>query len=324
MRSLIRKTGYIILAILIHYIWMNNGPFLAQSRAAEKQPLKIALLPILDVLPYYVADTKGYFKKMDLNVKAIPVGSALERDQLMQAGEIDGMLNEMITTANFNRETIRVKIVIAARKAYPDTPLFRILSSPGSQIDAPKELAKKPIGVSRNTIIDYITERLLSEEGVVRDDIKTRSIPVIPERYQLLVQGQIQAATLPDPLAQSAMMAGAGLVMDDSKYPHFSMSVLTFGIEPLDDRSHDIRLFLSAWNQAVIDINKDPEAYRDLVLKHIRVPKNVQNTFNIPIYPQGEIPTPSQWEDIMDWMISRGLLSHPLPYEGSITSNFLP
>jgi hypothetical protein len=32
-----------------------------------------------------------------------------------------------------------------------------------------------------------------------------QSLPVIAERHQLLLQGQIKAATLPEPLANSAM-----------------------------------------------------------------------------------------------------------------------
>ena len=44
---------------------------------------------------------KSYFVNLGIDVKAVPVASGLERDQLMQSGAIDGMLNEMITTANF-------------------------------------------------------------------------------------------------------------------------------------------------------------------------------------------------------------------------------
>ena len=76
------------------------------TRAIESRPLEIALLPILDALPFYVAEKNGYFRENQVAVRAIPVGSGLERDQLMQAGEIDGMLNEMISAANFNRDKI--------------------------------------------------------------------------------------------------------------------------------------------------------------------------------------------------------------------------
>ena len=74
----------------------------AQEDSAKKS-LKVALLPILDTFPFYVAEAQGYFDRYGVTVEAVPVGSGLERDQLMQSCAIDGMLNEMITTANFNQ-----------------------------------------------------------------------------------------------------------------------------------------------------------------------------------------------------------------------------
>jgi len=294
------------------------------AAAADTRPLKIALLPILDSFPFYVAASKGYFEKYGVAVKAVPVGSGLERDQLMQSGEIDGMLNEMISAANFNRNADTVKIVAAARRAYPDYPLFRILSAPGSGIKTPTDLAGVPIGVSKNTIIEYVTDRLLTAAGVAPGNIRKRSVPIIPERYQLLLQGQIKAGTLPDPLAKSAMTAGAGLVIDDSAFPQYSISVLTFRLQTLADDPRAVRRFLQAWDQAAADINSNPEAYRELLLKKIRVPKNVQKSYRIPAYPRGLIPDTAQWADVMDWMVSRKLLAQPLPYENSITDKYLP
>ena len=310
--------GFIIIAILV-------GGLLTQrpALASETRPLKIALLPILDSFPFYVAEAKGYFEEQGVKVKAVPVASGLERDQLMQSGEIDGMLNEMISSANFNREQIQVKIVSAARQAYPDYPLFRVLSAPESHIDTPAKLAGATIGISKNTIIEYVTDRLLTAEKIPAAQIQKQSIPVIPERYQLLMQNQIKAATLPDPLAKSAIQAGATLVVDDAKYPRYSMSVLTLNAQTLAKRPGDVRGFLKAWDQAAADINASPEAHRDLLLKKIRVPKNVQQTYKIPTYPRKKVPSPEQWTDVMDWMISKGLLKQPLPYEDCVTDDFL-
>jgi NitT/TauT family transport system substrate-binding protein len=94
--------------------------------------LGLLFYPILDAFPYHVAEANGYFNDSGVEIKVVPVASGLERDQLMQAGAIDGMLNEMITTANFNRDRVQIKTVIAARKAYPNYPLFRLLPAPGS------------------------------------------------------------------------------------------------------------------------------------------------------------------------------------------------
>ena len=89
------------LIILISIAGFHSEIGAQQGKKAET--LKVALLPILDAFPFYVAESEGYFVDYGVDIKAVPVASGLERDQLMQSGAIDGMLNEMITTANFNR-----------------------------------------------------------------------------------------------------------------------------------------------------------------------------------------------------------------------------
>jgi NitT/TauT family transport system substrate-binding protein len=318
----IRKWIFIGFATLAACAVATKIPYAQQSQSPAA--LKIALLPIVDVFPYYVAEAMGYFDQYGANVRAVPVASGLERDQLMQSGEIDGMLNELISTANFNRERIQVKTVLAARKAYPHYPLFRVLSSPGTKLGSPSDVKGIAIGIAKNTIIEYVTDRLLAAEGADPQKILKTSIPIIPERYQLLLQGQIKAATLPDPLAKSAITAGAGIVVNDSKHPQFSVSVLTFSINALQKKAAALRRFLKAWDRAAADINADAEAFRPLLLQKIRVPKNVRDTYEIPPYPRREVPDANQWSDVMNWMIDKKLLNSALPYEDSISTKFLP
>jgi NitT/TauT family transport system substrate-binding protein len=292
--------------------------------AQTDHSLKVALLPILDTFPFYVAQACGYFDRYAVTVTPIPVSSGLERDQLMQSGAIDGMLNEMATSANFNRDQTQVRIVATARKAYPHYPLFRILSAPGSGLSSPADLRGVPIGISKNTIIEYVTDRLLAAGGLSPDQIAKKSVPAIPERYQLLLQGQLKAATLPDPLAKSALEAGAGSVIDDATHPLYGISVLSFNMEALKTKADAVRQFLKAWNQAAQDINADPESYRSLLLQKIRVPKNIQQTYRIPPFPLREVPSAEPWADVMNWMVSKGLLKAPISYKDSITADYLP
>ena len=298
-------------------------PTHALSAKAGTQ-LKVALLPILDVFPFYVAQKEGYFEEAGIDVKAVPVTSGLERDQLMQSGAIDGMLTEMTTTASFNRLRHLVQIVRVARVAYPKYPLFRLLSAPGSGLNAPRALSGVPIAVSKNTIIEYVTDRLLAAYGLKQKEIIKQSVPIIPERYHLLMQGQIKAAMLPDPLAKSALESGAGLVADDSTHTRLSVSVLSFSVDTLAAKGDIVRRFLKAWDRAASRINEDPDAYRTLLLKRIRVPKNIQKTYVIPPYPRNEVPDEDQWKDVIDWMIQKGLLKTNLPYRASVTKAFLP
>lgn len=319
------RYGQKSLHLLVCCLILACIPFASILHAADKTrltPLKVALLPILDSLPFYVAEQKGYFSREGLAVRPIQANSAVERDQLMQADAVDGMLTDIMSVACFNRESSRVKIVRDARKAYPEYPLFRILAAPGTIVKSPAGLAGMSIGISTNTVIEYVTDRLLSREGVSPDRVKKESIPVIPERFQLLLQGKLTAATLPEPMARSAMEEGAVAVMDDSRYPFYSVSVLCFGAQALKKKPESLRAFIRAWDRAAADINAKPEAYRSLLIQKIRLPKNIEATYAVPRYPRNEVPNRAQWDDVMQWMVHKGLLKKPLPYAGSITTEF--
>ena len=285
--------------------------------------LRIALLPIIDSFPYHVAQAEQLFTKAGITVTGLAVSSAVNRDQLMQSGEIDGMLNELMTTANFNRHESRVKIVSVIRVADKTHPLFRILGAPGSTLQHATDLAGVPIGISRNTIIEYVTDRLLQQAGIPENAIRKQSVPSIPERYQLLLQGRLQAATLPDPLAQSAMASGAILLIDDRAIAGRSLSVLSFTNQALQEKRPIIKRFLEAWNLAVQHVNTNPEAYRKLLMEKIRIPPNVQANYQIPPFAYRQLPDQNQWQDVMTWMVARGLLDHAIDFNTSVAIDLL-
>src|SRR5512140_212615 len=142
----------------------------APAVAPEDPTLKIAVLPILDALPRYVAEAQGYFKDAGINVQFVPVASAAERDQLMQAGQADGMINDLISTVLYNKDTQKIAIVRFARVASTDQPQYSIVASKDSGITKPEDLKGVEIGISEGTVIAYTTDRLLQHAGLTQDD----------------------------------------------------------------------------------------------------------------------------------------------------------
>jgi NitT/TauT family transport system substrate-binding protein len=285
----------------------------------------MALIPVLDVLPFYVAQEKGYFEAEGLEVELLPIKSAQERDALLQAGEADGALTDLQGVAVFNREESQLKVVAKARKAYPEAPLFRIVAGPGVEVNGPDDMAGVPVGISQNTVIEYLTERLLETWGLPLDQLAIEEVSAIPVRFELLMEGQLPAATLPDPLASAAIAAGGSLVVDDSQFDQvrpFAQSVLAFNTTAIERKPDTIRAFLRAWNKAVADINADPNAFRRVLIENTRVPPNVQDTYNIPPFPSGEITSQAEWQDVVEWALEKELLDEPVPYERAIDPTF--
>lgn len=319
---MIRKHNLVLVLTIVAMLSLSLAACVP-GKKTEDTNLKMGLLPILDILPFYVADQEGYFEAEGISVEFVPVKSAQERDALMQAGEIDGMLNDLISTGLFNRDKAQIKIVATARRAYPESPQFRVLAAPDSGITSVQDLAGVSVGISQNTVIEYITDRLLEAEGLSPDQIQYLEVSAIPVRFEQLMAGQIQAVTLPDPLGQGAMAAGAILVIDDSQYTQYSQSVLSFSTGAIESKPNTIQKFLKAWNRAVQDLNSNPGKFADLLVEKGRVPESIQGSYKMPPFPEGEVPSQAEWQDVVDWLLDKGLIDHSLAYEDSISTDFV-
>ncbi|MBN1991290.1 MAG: ABC transporter substrate-binding protein [Anaerolineae bacterium] len=307
---------FLLLALLLPACNLGGQP-------AEDTTLKVGLLPILDVLPFYVAQDKGYFEGEGINVELVPVKSAQEQSALIQANEIDGAMTDLQNVALFNRETPQLKIISLARRAYPEYPHFRIVAARGFEVNGPADLAGVPIGISQNTIIEYLADRLLAEYGLPAKQMAIEEVSAIPVRFEMLMEGQLKAALLPEPMGEAALAGGATLIVDDTQFPQYSQSILAFTTDSLAKQPNTVKAFLRAWNKAVADINQDPNAYRDVLIENTRVPPSIQGTFNVPKYPKGEITTEAEWNDVIGWMQEKGLVDGPVPYEDSVDKSFL-
>jgi NitT/TauT family transport system substrate-binding protein len=271
-----------------------------------------------------VAAQNGYFDQAGVEVELVPVKSGQERDTLMQTGQTDGMLTDLISPVLFNQESENLKAVRVARQAYPDLPLFYLLAAPGSDISSPADLAGQKIGIAKNTVIEYLTDRMLEQAGLAPDQIVVEEVSAIPVRFELLMNGQLPAATLPDPLASGAIAAGAVNVIDDTTVPDLSQSILAFSTEALETKPDAVRRFLQAWEMAVAELNNNPDAYRDLLIEKGRVPESIQGTFGMPPFPEAGVPSEAQLADVVAFLIAKGTVENEVPYEWMVDDSFLP
>jgi NitT/TauT family transport system substrate-binding protein len=290
----------------------------------EDNKLKISLIPVLDTIPILVAQQNGYFKEQGIEVEAVPVKSPQEQNALVQAGQVDGMLTDLVVVGIFNKQTPQVKAVYTSRRPFPDAPLFRILASPKANISGPADVKGVPIGISQNTVIEYLTSRLLEGAGLKPEEIKVEEVNAIPVRFEQLLNGNLKAATLPDPLAQGAIAAGAKLVADDTKRPELSQSVLAFRTEALNNKPNTVKKFLVAWEKAVKELNAHPEKYQALMIEQGRVPKSIENSYKMPPFPEKGVPSESEVADVLTWMKAEGLVARDVPYQDMVDKTYLP
>lgn len=332
------KPKVISLILLISIVLVACAPAVPAEEASETESssevdveadenlgtLKIAVLPIIDTLPMYVAEAEGLFAKHGVSVELVPVASAPERDQLLAAGQVDGTINETLAVMLFNKDAIQMQAVRYALRPVEGYGHFFILASDKSGITDAQGLKGVEIGVSQGTVIEYVTERLLQAEGLTADEIKTIAVPKIPDRMALLGSGELAAGVLPDPLASLAISQGAISVLDDSKHPEYGFSIYAFRKESIDSNPEAIQVFLAAIEEASGLINQDATKYTALLSDKGLVPPPLLETFKVPPFPTGAVPTEEEWNDGLAWLKEKGILTADVSYADSVNDALLP
>jgi NitT/TauT family transport system substrate-binding protein len=308
-------------AVLLVFASLASG--CTSKFAVDKISVRIAMLPILDTIPLYLAQDAGYFAAEGVSVEFIPVGSAAERDQVMAAGRADGMINDLVSVVLYNRQGITVQVVRFMRIASQNVPLYRVVASPKAGIKTVADLAGVPIGISQGSIIDYVTDRLLQFGGLAPDQIKTIAVPKIPERMALLSSGELKAATLPEPFATLAIQNGAVVIADDTAHPELGNSVISFRKTFLDQHPTAVQGFLRAVEKAIQDINASPEKGRPILSKYNLVPTDLAASYPVPAFPVSSLPTQAQFDAVAQWAMQKRLVDQIVPYSGSVVNNFL-
>ncbi len=290
---------------------------------ASQTTLRIAVLPILDTLPLYVASSEGYFAEQGLTVELVPVASAAERDQLLQAGQVDGIITDLVALALYNRATTRVVAVRFAMVPTEEFAQFRVVAATQSGLTTVADLHDIPIGISEGTIIEYVTVRMLEGEGLDTDRITTLAVPKISERMALLNAGELSAATLPEPLASLAVQQGAVVLVDDTRYPMLSCSLFAFRKDVIDQQSKTVRAFLNAVDQASREINADKTCWDQVLADKHLIPPPLMGTYQLPDYPGNTVPTQGQFADVAAWLQATGRITHRPAYDEVVIGTFL-
>ena len=296
---------------------------LAAIPVSAAEPLKLGLLQIEDSAPFHVAEQERLYAREGLEVELVPFLSAIERDSALAAGAIDGAIDDPIGAILFDQGRGRLKITALCLGDRPAEGVFAILASPKSGLATAADLKGVEIAVSSSTIIEYVTDRMLEQQGFAPGEVKKIEVAKMPIRMQMLLSDSVKAATLPEPLASIAVGKGARvLVTDAAGDESLSQTVIVFRPEVLTTRRAEVAAFFRAYAGAVAAINAAPEKYRALVVETGRIPSDLAKAYPIPRYPSPAPFRPALYTPIMNWLAAKELTA-PIPYDKMVATDFM-
>jgi len=305
----------IILVVLL-LLGCAGKPTEKAVESAKNVTIKFGILPIEDALPVVVAEKEGLFKKHGVNVKIVKFNSALERDSALIAKEVDAVITDPLAIILLRSKGYDVRIVSLCLGKTPQEGVFAILAAPNSSINSIEDLNGKKIAISSNTIIEFVTDMLLSRYNVSYEKVEVKKIPL---RLRMLLDNEIDAATLPEPLASYAVSKGAKLIISDAMVNEsLTQTVIAFRGEFIRKHEDAVKKFLEAYAEAVEMINNDPQKYRSLFVEIARVPKDIADSYPMPKYPKPEKFPKKFYERYLNWALRKGLIEREIPYSEAV------
>ena len=272
-----------------------------QGKDTKLSKLTIGLMPDTDSIPFIIAAERGYFAEEGVEVELVPFKSAMERDSALQSGNLDGAVSDLLAVIFARSGGFSMHAV-----SYTDGN-YNLVAGGNAGISAAADLRGKDIAISRNTIIEYVTDEILSVNGMKEQDVSKVVIPQIPVRLEMLQSGNLAAAVLPEPMASVAVASGSRYVTGSGDLG-INPGVIVFTDSSINEKAQSIRAMYRAYNKAVKYLNDTPRAeYIDLVMEKSGFPASARDALELKPYRSPGLPAEKDVEEAVHWVKSKDL-----------------
>lgn len=289
----------------------------AAPKSGQLQNITIGLMPDVDSIPFIIAQEKGFFKEEGLTVTLKPFKSAVDRDSALQSGNLDGAISDMLAEAFAKEGGFNTVITSLTSGSY------KLVINKDEKITSIKELKGKDLALSKNTIIEYVTDKVMAEGGLAPEDIHKVVIPQIPARLEMLQNAKVAAATLPEPMASIAVRNG-GKILNSSDQLGINPGVLIFTTKAVNEKEKELQAMYRAYNKAIQYLSREPvENYIDLLIEKGGFPESVKGALVLPQYKKAAVPKTKDVEDCMAWLQARALIQKAYPYQEVVDDRFV-
>jgi len=276
----------------------------------EKAKLTVAVLPIPDVAPLYIAISKGFFKAEGLTVTPQIVQSSSFGMEAMQAGTMDAtLMNYIAMFSSEEKNPGQYKLVADCFQAVPDS--FDIVVNADSPIQTVQDLKGKTISVaSLNSISTLAVDTTLKANGL---DAKRDGIKYVPMKFPdvppALKAKQIDSAWIPEPFISALQQGGARRIADTMTGPMADFPIAGWAVTTdfAKKNPKTVAAFQRAVNKAQQLASSDRKAVEAVLPSYTKIDAKTASVITLGVYPAALSET--RLQRVADLMTEFGYLT---------------
>jgi NitT/TauT family transport system substrate-binding protein len=177
----------------------NYGP------PEQTTPLNVGVVPAMDSAGFFVALHDGLFAQEGLKINYTPAVSSETAVAQQLKGQLDISAGNYVSYIN-EAAVDHAPIEVVAEGSVMQQGAQTVFTMPSSKIQSLAQLKGQLIGVNAPGNIDYLLDvSVLQENGISPKSVRFPTEPIaFPDMGKMLADGQIAAATMPEPFASQA------------------------------------------------------------------------------------------------------------------------
>lgn len=219
----------------------------AACQKSAPAPIKLGINPWPGYEFLYLAQEKGYYKELGVQVNIIEYGSLSDVRRGYERGSLDAMATTLI-------EVLQVKSNSARD---PRIVLVTDFSDGGDVIIARKSIGDmsmlkgKKIGADTTSLPVFMLARALEKNGLSLSDVDVISLEQ-SDMEQAYIKGEIDAAVTYPPVSVRLLNRDNSMIVFSSKeIPGEIVDVLSVENSVIQSRPDDIKKIRQAWDKAL-------------------------------------------------------------------------
>jgi NitT/TauT family transport system substrate-binding protein len=300
-----KKVRLLFLFMLMFSLILINSSALV--KADENTTLKIGIMPAVDSAPILLAQERGYYKELDLNMQIDIYTNAVNRQSALQTGELDGAMTDLIAFVNNVNNGFPIKITTSTDGSFP------FLVKKGFE-----EKRKIDIGMMEISVSNFLSEQFLADKY----DMNKIFISAIPARLEMVKSGKLDMAIIPEPLASMGELAGLEKRVYKNEYD-FMPEAMIFTENAIKNKTEAIKRFHKAYNKAVMDIKADDNLAREVLIDKLNLKPDIKNMISLPQYHLARVPSKAYLQYVIKWVEKMQAEEVTVPYEEMIEEKFI-
>lgn len=268
---------------------VGNNTEVTESKTEEVSAdmnLKIGVMPAVDAAPIFVAQEKGYFEQLGLDLEVELFTSGQDRQSALQTGQVDGAISDIIALLMNVQGGFDIKGTMLTDGMFP------ILIREGFEDKEQISMALMEVSVT-----NYLADEWLSENH----DIEKIFINEIPARLEMIKTGNVDMGVFPEPVATMGSLNGLEKRIYENK-DGYCPDIFVFTEKAINEKEEAIKAFHEGYNMAVKDINEDDSLARELLIKKLSLIEDIKDMMDLPEYKIAQLPNDEYVSQIINWI----------------------